>query len=73
LGREEIVALIAVLNDQLARGSAGKAIGTWRIGYDKKRGAFVFDHCENEGYCEERPAVIAMSGAVLDPGGPLFP
>lgn len=72
MGREEITALIAVLQDQLAQGTAGKAIGTWRIGFDKKRTAFVFDHCENEGYCEERPAVIAMDGKVLDPGGPLF-
>lgn len=72
MGREEIAALIAVLQDELERGPAGKAIGTWRIGYDKARRAFVFDHCENDGYCEERPAVIAMDGAVLDPGGPLF-
>jgi hypothetical protein len=72
LGREEITALIAVLQDQLAQGLAGKAIGTWRIGYDKALAAFVFDHCENEGYCEERPAVIAVDGRILDPGGPLF-
>lgn len=72
MGREEITALIAVLQDQLALGSDGKAIGTWRIGYDKGRAAFVFDHCENDGYCEERPAVIALGGAVIDPGGPLF-
>ncbi len=72
MGREEITALIAVLQDQLARGAGGKAIGTWRIGYDKNRGAFVFDHCESDGYCEERPAVIALDGAVIDPGGPLF-
>lgn len=72
LGREEIAALIAVLQEHLDQGSAGKAIGTWRIGYDQKRGAFVFDHCESEGYCEERPAIIAVDGRVLDPGGPLF-
>ena len=67
-----VAALIAVLQDQLALGTEGKAVGTWRIGYDQKRGAFVFDHCENDGYCEERPAVIAIDGKVLDPGGPLF-
>lgn len=72
MGREEITALIAVLQDQLGLGPGGKAIGTWRIGFDKKRSAFIFDHCENDGYCEERPAVIALDGAVLDPGGPLF-
>lgn len=72
VGREEITALIAVLQDQLASGGGGKAVGTWRIGYNKQLGAFIFDHCENEGYCEERPAVIAINGDVLDPGGPLF-
>ncbi|MGH2610274.1 MAG: hypothetical protein ACRDHF_14425 [Tepidiformaceae bacterium] len=72
MGREELTALIAVLQDQLDQGQAGKAIGTWRIGFDKQRGAFVFDHCESEGYCEERPAIIAVDGRVIDPGGPLF-
>jgi len=72
MGREEIAALIAVLTAEQAKPSGSHAIGTWKIGFDKKRGAFVFDKCENEGYCEERPAVIAMSGEVLDPGGPLF-
>ena len=35
-------------------------------------GAFVFNTCEFDGYCEERPAVISVSGDVIDPGGPLF-
>jgi len=72
MGREEIAALIAILTHQLALGTAGVAVGTWKIGFDKKRSAFVFDKCENEGYCEERPAVVAVDGSVLDPGGPLF-
>ena len=72
MGREEIAALIEVLTAQLATGTEGKAIGTWSISFDKKRGAFVFNHCENDGYCEERPAVIATDGRVIDPGGPLF-
>ena len=72
MGREELAALIAVLTAQLEQGRAGVAVGTWKIEFDKKRQAFVFDKCENEGYCEERPAVIALSGEVLDPGGPLF-
>ncbi|MBK9344841.1 MAG: hypothetical protein IPN07_17865 [Dehalococcoidia bacterium] len=46
--------------------------GTWSIHFDKQRAAFTFDKCENAGYCEERPAVIALDGSVLDPGGPLF-
>lgn len=72
MGREEIRALIAILQAQLEQGTSGVALGAWHIHFDKKRGAFVFDKCENEGYCEERPAVVAVSGDVLDPGGPLF-
>ncbi|MCC6381668.1 MAG: hypothetical protein IT304_04125 [Dehalococcoidia bacterium] len=70
MGREEIAALIAILTAQQAPG--GPVVGAWKIAFDKKRGAFVFDKCENEGYCEERPAVVALDGTVLDPGGPLF-
>ena len=72
MGREELAALIAVLTAQLEQGRSSPAFGTWKIEFDKKRSAFVFDKCENDGYCEERPAVIAMTGEVLDPGGPLF-
>jgi len=72
LGREEIAALIAILTAEKEKGPSSPAIGTWKIQFDRKRGAFVFDKCENEGYCEERPAVIALDGTVLDPGGPLF-
>lgn len=72
MGREELAALIAILTEQKEKGPGSPAIGTWKIQFDKKRNAFVFDKCENEGYCEERPAVIALSGEVLDPGGPLF-
>ncbi|MBA4180610.1 MAG: hypothetical protein C0506_08495 [Anaerolinea sp.] len=72
MGREELAALIAVLTAQLEQGRSSPAIGTWKIEFDKKRNAFVFDKCENEGYCEERPAVISLTGEVLDPGGPLF-
>lgn len=72
MGREEIEALIAILETAKGQGTASPVLGTWHIHLDKKRGAFVFDKCENDGYCEERPAVIAMSGEVLDPGGPLF-
>lgn len=72
MGREEIAALIEILKTQLANGAGGVALGTWKIDLDKKRGAFVFDKCENEGYCEERPAVVAFDGNVIDKGGPLF-
>jgi hypothetical protein len=72
VGREEIEALIAILQQQLTRGRENVALGAWKVGFDKKRGAFVFDKCENEGYCEERPAVVGLDGQVLDAGGPLF-
>jgi len=72
MGREEIAALLAILSAQLERGRENVALGAWKISFDGKRHAFVFDKCENEGYCEERPAVVAVDGAVLDPGGPLF-
>lgn len=72
MGREEIAALIAILERAREEGPGSPVIGTWKIQFDKTRGAFVFDKCENEGYCEERPAVIALDGSVLDPGGPLF-
>lgn len=72
MGREEIAALIAILQAQLTQGTSNLALGAWKIAFDKKRGAFTLDKCENEGYCEERPAVIALDGTVMDPGGPLF-
>ncbi len=72
MGREEIAALIEILQQQLGRGGENVALGAWHIHFNKKRGAFSFDKCENEGYCEERPSVVALNGEVLDPGGPLF-
>jgi hypothetical protein len=72
MGKEQIAALIRVLSDQLAQGTESIIQGTWKIDYDKSRNAFVFDKCENEGYCEERPSVVSLDGSVLDRGGPLF-
>lgn len=72
MGREELAALVAVLTQLQEQGRSNPAIGAWKIEFDKKRNAFVFDKCENEGYCEERPAVIALDGTVIDAGGPLF-
>lgn len=72
MGSGELQALVAVLQQQLAQGREGVATGTWSIRYDKERRAFEFDKCEFAGYCEERPAVIALDGTVLDPGGPLL-
>ena len=72
MGREDIAALIAVLQNLQEKGPSSPAIGVWHIHFDKKRTAFIFDKCENEGYCEERPAVVSATGEILDPGGPLF-
>jgi len=72
MGREQLEALVRVLQEQLNSPDQNLAIGTWSIHYDKARSAFTFDKCENDGYCEERPAVIGLSGDVLDKGGPLF-
>lgn len=72
MGKKELEALLEVLRDQLASGTDGHAIGTWTIHYDKQRGAFTFDKCEDAVYCEERPAVIALDGAVIDAGGPIL-
>lgn len=72
MGREELNALIAILQREVEKGREGVALGTWKIDFDKARNAFVFDKCENDGYCEERPAVIGVDGTMIDKGGPLF-
>jgi hypothetical protein len=72
MGKQELEALARVLQEQLALGREGVVTGTWEIRYDKEHGAFLFDKCEFGGYCAERPSVIALDGAVLDPGGPLL-
>jgi hypothetical protein len=72
MGREQLEALLNVLQQQLSLDKGNLALGTWDIRYDKARQAFYFDKCENDGYCEERPAVIALDGSVVDKGGPLL-
>ena len=72
MGREQLEALLQVLQQQLSLDNGNLALGTWDIRYDKDRQAFHFDKCENDGYCEERPAVIGLDGTVLDKGGPLL-
>ena len=71
MGAKELEALIEVLRGQSELGRDGHVLGTWVIRYDKERGAFSFDKCESEIYCNERPSLIALDGSVLDPGGPL--
>ena len=72
MGSKELEALVEVLQEQLAQGADGHIVGTWTIRYDKERAAFTFDKCEEEIYCEERPSVIGLDRAVIDPGGPLL-
>ena len=72
MGSKELRALVEVLNAELEKGLDGHVLGTWTIRYDENRSAFTFDKCENEVYCEERPSVISLDGAVVDPGGPMF-
>ena len=71
MGRKEIEALIAVLQQQLALGREGVVLGTWEIHYSRDRQAFLFDKCEAGGYCAERPSVISLAGDILDRGGPI--
>jgi hypothetical protein len=73
MGREQLQALVRVLEEQLAQGRENVVGGTWEIRWNKERNAFEFDKCEFGGYCEERPSVIAVDGAILDPGGPVLP
>jgi hypothetical protein len=72
MGRKELEALIAVLQQQLAQGRDGVVIGSWQIGFNREQNAFLFEKCEIGGYCEERPSVIGLDGKILDRGGPLL-
>ena len=72
MGRKELEALIAVLQQQLAKGQDNVVIGTWNIAYSRDHEAFLFEKCEIGGYCEERPSVVSLAGKVLDRGGPLL-
>jgi hypothetical protein len=72
MGRKEIEALIAVLQQQLKAGDDNVITGSWTITYSRDFGAFMFEKCEIGGYCEERPSVISTEGKILDRGGPLL-
>ena len=72
MGRKELEALIAVLQQQLAKGRDGVIVGSWQIMFSRDRNAFLFEKCEMGGYCEERPSVISVAGDVLDRGGPIL-
>lgn len=72
MGREQLEALVRVLQEQLKAGPDGVVVGSWSIRYEKEKDGFYFDKCEWGGYCEERPSLISVGGDVLDKGGPLF-
>ena len=71
MGRKELEALVAVLQQQLKAGG-DMIVGTWTITFSRDFNAFLFEKCEIGGYCEERPSVIRVDGKVLDKGGPLL-
>ena len=73
MGRKELAALAAIIQEQMAReGTNSPLMGSWTIRYDKERQVIYFDKCEFGDYCEERPAVVAIDGTVVDRGGPLI-
>ena len=72
MGKEQLEALARIIDAQLARGPGNAVVGTWTIRYDGERKVLYFEKCEDGAYCEERPAVIALDGHVVDPGGPLL-
>lgn len=72
MGRKELEALIAILQDQLKHPTDNVVVGSWQIVFNRDHQAFLFEKCELGGYCEERPSVISLAGKVLDRGGPLL-
>jgi hypothetical protein len=72
MGKEQLLALAEIIRQQVEAGPGSPITGTWTIEYDKTKRAFYFGKCEFGGYCEERPALIGVSGEVLDKGGPLL-
>ena len=72
MGKEQLEALARIIAEQLAEGPGNAVIGSWTIRYDDNRGVLYFEKCEDGVYCEERPAVIDLTGKVIDAGGPLL-
>ena len=72
MGREELAALARIIEEQLKEGTSSPLMGTWSIRFDKETRALYFEKCEFGDYCEERPAVVALDGTVIDRGGPLL-
>lgn len=72
MGREQLAALARIIEEQLTHGTGSPIVGAWTIRYDGSRSLFYFDKCEFGEYCEERPAIISLSGEVIDRGGPIL-
>jgi hypothetical protein len=72
MGREQLLALARIIENQLEEGPGNAVIGSWTIRYDGQRNVIYFEKCEDGVYCEERPAVIDLEGNVLDRGGPIL-
>lgn len=72
MGREQLAALSRIIEEQMKSGTDSPLMGSWTIRWDKERAVFYFDKCEFGDYCEERPAVVAVDGTVVDKGGPLL-
>jgi hypothetical protein len=72
MGREQLLALAHIIEQQLAEGPNNAVVGSWSIRYDGERSVLYFEKCEDGVYCEERPAVIDLQGNVLDRGGPIL-
>jgi hypothetical protein len=72
MGREQLLALARIIEQQLAEGPNNAVVGSWTIRYDDERSVLYFEKCEDGVYCEERPSVIDLQGNVLDRGGPIL-
>jgi hypothetical protein len=72
MGREQLLALARIIEQQLADGPNNAVVGSWTIRYDGERSVLYFEKCGDGVYCEERPAVIDLQGNVLDRGGPIL-
>ncbi len=72
MGREQLAALVRILQDQLDLGPDSAAIGTWTIRYEGETRRLYFEKCEFGTYCEERPAVFDLEGNLIDKGGPIL-
>ncbi len=72
MGRDQLAALARIIEQQAALGVDNPIIGAWSIRWDGDTQLFYFDKCEFGTYCEERPTIIDVHGALVDRGGPIL-